>query len=455
MKKIFFLLFLFYSLTALSQNKDASDTTAKLIITEKGKPDGEKTELKIGTEGGTLTSSDGKVKLIVPESAVSKNTTFSIQPTTNLMPNGNGKGYQLEPSGIIFQKPLQIIFYYTDAELGGNSPGLLAIAVQDEKGQWSPPTKLTTDTVAKTLTAETWHFCTEVAYYKAEIDPSSARVGVNGSLRLSIIGIDHYEAHLYVYGKEVPVNVKPDAEIWKVNGIPKGNSTVGLISASQNYTAIFQAPAQVPSQNPVAVTVQEDFSANPNDAHSRFDVYTLVSNITIYEDAYEVKISAINHNALVAYGALNADLIDSGSFVVSLEGKKSEVKDIKNKMYQFINKSKLDIVYINKETCTGPINITGVKEMRVTWADPPKQPYTIVEIAFLPSRVVLPQFKVNTKKVPEVISVESMLSMMPAWPMFIKFEAKEGKQVIQEFGKEKDDTHIIITVEKLSEEKKE
>jgi hypothetical protein len=177
--------------------------------------------------------------------------------------------------------------------------------------------------------------------------------------------------------------------------------------------------------------------------------------ILVYDDQYEVKISAINHNGLIGYGSLNADLVDSGSFIVSMEGKRSRVMDIKNNMYEFINKSGLNIEYLNKETCTGPINITGVKEMRTTWADPPKQPYTIVEIQFMPAKMSLPQFKVKGKAAPEVTAVESMLSMMPAWPMFIKFEAKEGKQVIQEFGKEKGDTHIIVTIEKLSEEKKE
>lgn len=162
MKKIIVFIFLFVSVSVSAQNNAAGDTTSKPAITELGKPDGEKTEIKIGKEGGSFTSSDGKIRLVIPAGAVSKKTTFTIQPTTNLMPNGNGKAYQMEPSGVNFQKPLQIIFNYTNAETEGNSTELLAIAMQDEKGQWFSVNKVTTDTVAKTMTAEIQHFSSHV-----------------------------------------------------------------------------------------------------------------------------------------------------------------------------------------------------------------------------------------------------------------------------------------------------
>ena len=104
------------SVTVSAQNIPAEDTTAKPAITAIGKPDGEKAEMKIDKDGGSFTSSDGKIRLIIPEGAVSKKTTFSIQPVTNLMPNGNGKAYRLEPSGIQFQKPVQLVFHYDPEE---------------------------------------------------------------------------------------------------------------------------------------------------------------------------------------------------------------------------------------------------------------------------------------------------------------------------------------------------
>ena len=335
--------------------------------------------MKIGKEGGSLTSSDGKIRLIIPEGAVSKKTTFSIQPTTNLMPNGNGKAYQMEPSGINFQKPLQIIFYYTDAETEGNSPELLAIAMQDDKGQWSAPNKITTDTVAKIITAEILHFSSYVLYAVASIYPESARLKVNGSLRLRITNIININDGVDAPFLATKNNYK-SADEWSVNGIPKGNGTVGLISVSQNYTAIFKAPAQVPSQNPVAVSVQEPYFT---EAYSRWNVYKLVSNITIYDgDAYEVIMeSVIKSGGKDVWGGIRT-AIDKGSFIVSLENNKPAVINIINNLEVMTNDCKNKI--LNPTTCTGLLHVAGIKDFKVTPANPPGQPYPTVEIWFVP-----------------------------------------------------------------------
>lgn len=455
MKKIFGLIFLLISAIVSAQNNAVEDTTAKPAITEIGKPDGENTKMKIGKKGGSLTSSDGKVRLIIPAGAVSKNTTFNIQPTTNLMPNGNGKAYKMEPSGINFQQPLQIIFYYTDTEIEGNSPGLLAIATQDDKGQWSSLNKLTTDTVAKTLTAETWHFSTFVSYFSAEISPSSARVKVNGSLRLRIIGITSYtEGKVYENGKEVPLKVRTEsAEIWSVNGIPKGNGTVGLISASQNYTAIFQAPAQVPSQNPVAVTVQENFYGV---ASRKWDVYTLVSNILVYDNAYEVTmVCSMNGGAGTQLG--NVTYKDMGSFVVSLNG-------IDSKIIEKVNKNaNAELGYNGKCTVTtlkagsGNIHIIGTSMIKTTQPSLTKSTWVEIEFQRTPTIMPLLQFicpypgkggPITSTNARE----NAVMALIPAFPQRIRFEAKEGEQIIYKIGEEGSDLFVRFTVKQLKDD---
>lgn len=115
MRKIIAIALLFIAVSAIAQN--GPDTTAGPVITAIGKPDGAKTEIKINKDGSSLQSSDGMVALIIPEGAVPKNTVISIQPISNLMANGNGKAYRLEPSGIKFKKPLQLIFNYDDEEI--------------------------------------------------------------------------------------------------------------------------------------------------------------------------------------------------------------------------------------------------------------------------------------------------------------------------------------------------
>ncbi len=443
-----------------AQDNVTEDTTAKKIITEIGKPDGEKTEMTIGKEGGSFTSSDGTMRLLVPEGAVSKKTTFSIQPTTSHMPNGSGKAYQLEPSGINFQKPLQVIFYYPDREAEGGSPDLLRIAVQDDKGQWSS-TKATIDSVAKTLTIETWHFSTFVPYHSAEINPSSARVKVNGSLRLRITNIMNID-----YGTcfGCPLVVKTEsAEIWKVNGIPKGNGTVGLISASQNYTAIFQAPAQVPSQNPVAVTVQENFY---NYAPGKeYNVYTLVSNITIYEDGYEVKmVAALKGGSPNAWGGV-VTYRDEGSFIVSLEKNKPAVINIKNQLEKVTDNCIKTI--LNPTTCTGLLHVAGARSIKVTPANPPGQPYPTVEIWFVQYPIELTRFsflcppppgtKGSSKGTIGMIAPNGQVTPMlmffgqPALPTYIKFIAKEEEQVLLEKSTPGGEIYYKFWVRKVKE----
>lgn len=71
-------MFLFVSIKTIAQNSPVHDTTAKPAITIIGKPDGEKAEMKIGKDGGSISSSDGKAELIIPEGSVTKKTTFSI-----------------------------------------------------------------------------------------------------------------------------------------------------------------------------------------------------------------------------------------------------------------------------------------------------------------------------------------------------------------------------------------
>src|SRR6185436_19387040 len=179
MKKTLSIVLPFITIIASAQDNMVS-TTPKPVITEIGKPSGEKAEMKIGKEGGSFTSSDGKIRLKVPEGAVSKKTTFSIQPATNLMPNGNGMTYQFEPSGVNFKKPLQIIFYCA-GDVEKNSFDMMGIAMQNEKGKWYSVKKSVSDTISKTLTASINHFSSYTYYLQSHLSPASAKVKINGS----------------------------------------------------------------------------------------------------------------------------------------------------------------------------------------------------------------------------------------------------------------------------------
>ena len=457
MKNIIVYILLLTSITSSAQNDAAEDTITKPAITAIGKPDGEKTEMKIGKEGGSFTSSDGKIRLIIPEGTVTKKTTFSIQPTKNLAPNGNGKAYQMEPSGINFNKSLQLVFYYSDDETEGNSPLLMGMAMQDDNGKWFSLKKAVLDTLAKTLTAAIHHFSAYVNFSKAKISPASARVKVNGSLRLKIVGAfmddtDDDDDELSPLRIEYP-NMK-----WSVNGIPKGNSSTGIISASQSGSAIFQAPAQIPQQNPVAITVEEIFSAAIN---SRYNVRKLVAKITIYDDAYEVKmVAAIVGGSPEAWGGVTTNR-DEGSFIVSLQKDKPAVINIKNQM-EVMTDNCMKII-TNPNSNTGIFHVAGARQIKVTPANPPGQPYPIVEIFFIPYPIELTRFRFICPPPPSAretvtgkIDLSQMAMLMfygkPALPQYIKFIAKDEEQIILESPPGVREIYYKIWVKKVKEE---
>ena len=465
MKKIIVFILLFVSVNASAQNIAVTDTVIRFGVTEKGKPDGEKAENEISKDGGSLQSSDGKVELIFPAGAVTKKTAISIQPVTNHAPNGSGKAYQMEPSGINFQQPVQIIFHYTDEETEGSLPDLMGIAMQDDKGLWSPLDKVALDTSLKTIKADINHFSSYINYARARIKPSSAKVKVNGSLRLKIIyTVDPYDdlSPIPLHGT-TEVEVNPN-EVWSVNGIPNGNSTIGLISVSQNKSAIFKAPAQVPDQNPVAVSVQAVFKSS-----TRYNNKTLVSNILIYGNAYEVKmVTSTKGGTIKSWGGIKTSK-DEGSFIVSLDRNKPAVINIKNNFEVITDNCTKTI--LNPTTCTGPIHVAGIKQIKLTAANPPGQPYPIVEIWFMQYPVELTRFNYTNcppppgfKGGPAKAKIDftnwrvamALLPMLnrPALPHYLKFEAKEGEYVFPDYnyGSEGGNLYLKFSVKQIKDD---
>ncbi|MBC7744123.1 MAG: hypothetical protein H7096_03390 [Flavobacterium sp.] len=451
-KILIFVLFLI-SATAASQ------VTKVPAVTALGKPDGEKTEMKIGKEGGSFTSSDGKLRLLIPPGAISKKITFSIQPTTNLAPNGNGKSYLIEPSGVNFPQPLQLIFYYTKDELQGNSASLLGIAMQDEGGQWLSVNKMKADTTAKTLTAGIRHFSSYINYLKAKIDPSSARVKINGSLRLKITFVSSQSVsgdndELSPLGTEI-VN----SPVWNVNGIRGGNSTVGSVSASQDYSAIYKAPAQIPAQNPVAVSV--DFQGSSTNINERlFNNLKLVSNISIYGDAYEVKMLCIlSGGSPLAWGGVRT-YRDEGSFLVSLENNRPVVINIQNQM-EILTDNCQNII-LNPNSNTGLFHVIGARQIKITPANPPDNPHPIVELFFIPHPIEMTRYRFICPPPPSVknaaigkfdLSTIPLMAFMgkAALPQYLKFTANDDEQILLESPRGIQGFYYKVWVQKITD----
>src|SRR5689334_12990381 len=114
MKIIFISILLFSWCSLHAQMKDDS-----LFIPDVkgfGITNGDLINKQIGSGGGKIVSSDGRVELIFPPGALNLNTSITIQPTTNVFDSTAGQAYRFEPSGIQFKKPVTVIFHYSDEE---------------------------------------------------------------------------------------------------------------------------------------------------------------------------------------------------------------------------------------------------------------------------------------------------------------------------------------------------
>ncbi len=465
MRKIIAIALLFIAVSAIAQN--GPDTTAGPVITAVGKPDGAKTEIKINKDGSSLQSSDGMVALIIPEGAVPKNTVISIQPISNLMANGNGKAYRLEPSGIKFKKPLQLIFHYDDEEIKDSMQLLAGIAMQDDRGQWLSFKNCTIDTLAKTISANIMHFSDWANFMKIKLYPPYSRLKVKKQITLTIDLISSEDdglSDLTPAGDDELSPLKKTSKqtfttTWKANGIIKGNSRAGTIDAGTEKIATYKAPAEVPDQNPVAIAADIkglNYATKVNGSIVTFKDLRLVSNILVYDNAYEVTItSSMDGNAGSELGTVTYK--DTGSFVVSVNGKDTKIIEKVNRNIpdKLDYKGKCTVTQLKKGS--GNVHLIGAQNIKVT---PPASPGNDnwVEILFKRAPTIFPllQFKCppvgrGDWKTSTNAQANAMIApMLPAFPQQIKFEAKEGERVIQEISQ--GGISYKVTVKKITED---
>ena len=464
MKKIIAFTLLFISVNVSAQND--ADKIVQPVITVAGKPDGKISELKIGKEGGRLNSSDGKVSLIIPEGAVAKKISFSIQPITNLMPNGNGMAYRLEPSGIQFQKPVQLIFNYNEDEAKDTMQLLMGIAMQDAKGQWFGLKNFTVDTVAKTLSGNINHFSDWGKFDKIKIYPSYARLKVKKSMSLQIDVVSSEEEELAPLMQDDLSPLKkrkiPWKATWAANDIVNGNTTEGKIVITSKSSIKYTAPATEPPKNPVAVTAELTgivYRTRVNGVVITLEKLILESNILIYDDAYEVKM--ISSNDASAGSVLgNVTYKDTGSFVVSIKGKEAKIIEKVNKNIP----DKLDYQGECKITQikpgSGNIHILGVSSIKLIPATTPDGNATIT-IFFKRAPTIFPLLNFDCPSVggrgtrysgTNAQANVFAAKFLAAYPQEVKFEAKEGEQTILLLGKEGSEIYVKFTVKQIKDE---
>lgn len=461
MKPIACFLFLWFSSTAVAQTEGAEDTAAAAVVTKPGRAAGAKKEVEMGKEGGHVTSFDGKVELLVPAGVLSKKTSIRIQPITNEMPNGNGNAYRLEPSGNLFQKPIQLVFHYDEQEITDSMQLLLGITMQDKDGQWLSLNKCTLDTVAKTISGFITHFSDWSNFSALKIHPAYKRLKVKKSKMLFIIGAspsggDNGDSEFAPLVK----TKSPKQIVWKVNNINGGNATLGTVNQIADKVGQYVSPDAVPAKgNPVAVTAELkgiSYETTVNGKTVMFEDLRLVSNILVYDKAYEV---TVVHNIKGDAGSLLGDVNynDSGRFVVNVDGDNTRIieKENKNVDAAWDYESKCAITKLRSGT--GSVHIIGAQSIKVSSpASPAGTSQITIKFIRAPSVMPLLQFKcppVGRGKEWFTTTNElanSRMVMLPAFPQQVTFEAKAGEQVVQkwDFG----GTLTLVTVREIKED---
>lgn len=245
--------------------EDASSPQRKTAPTSTsvGTPVGGSVLRSIDSAGGEIQSADGRLQVIVPESAVQGEVEFTVQPISNHAHGGVGQAYRLGPAGQRFDRPIHLTFTYDTADLVGTAPEVLLIATQDVDGNWLAFREATLDTSTGTLTVATQHFSDFSLLAGAQLRPPTQKVKVGAAASLRVA---YCERQTRDDVSELVATCEParDDDVmltvseWAVNGAPGGDGTHGTITGQGQFSALYVAPPEVPPANPVAVSAKMD-----------------------------------------------------------------------------------------------------------------------------------------------------------------------------------------------------
>jgi hypothetical protein len=259
-------------------DKPAEPTYNGGVATPVGTPDGAAIQKTIGTEGGAITSTDGRITVTIPAGAVSSAQQFSIQPISNQNPLAVGKGYRLLPHNLTFSTPVTIEFSYSEEDLQNTIPEALGIAYQDAKGVWQAQGSTTIDLANRKVKVATTHFSDWSLFESFYLTSSKSSLPTNGTADLEVFCTEDILEPL-TPGKEVAMGKKisiatTNIKEWKLAGT--GNLQ------PNGAKAVYKAPATVPAVNPVAISVSLDFNKRGK--------YLLVKHIEITGNDGEIEV---------------------------------------------------------------------------------------------------------------------------------------------------------------------
>jgi hypothetical protein len=208
----------------------------------------------IGPNGGTVTSTDGKVSLVIPAGALSSTQSIAITPKSdsNTCPQGLDAGYDLTPNGLMFSKPAMLTLSY-DTTIRAANAEFIGVASQEDTGGWYAWTGGSVDTIHRTVTVPITHFSGESQFLSFEITPATAVVFTGSSpvFELNQVGPPANSPA----GSQVALTnpFALESALWKLNG-GTGNSSIGTLGNATGVNVTYNAPQQMPTPDLVTLS---------------------------------------------------------------------------------------------------------------------------------------------------------------------------------------------------------
>lgn len=221
-------------------------------IYQHGTPTGTAVAKVIGPEGGTLTSTDGRVQLIIPVGAVTKSTEFSIQPVENTLPGAQGESFRLLPEKTEFTKPVTLRFSYSSFPMDGTIPEALFLSYQDAEGRYWLVNDTALDTGNKTLTVQTTHFSDWQVCEEFRLAAGKTALETRDTTYIKLYQLD---ADYAASEGDTPIDSwvpYEDMDGEKIEWTLNGEGKLRDIEWLANY----EAPGSVPAKNPVFVSMK-------------------------------------------------------------------------------------------------------------------------------------------------------------------------------------------------------
>lgn len=247
------------------------------VPTAVGTATGTPVSASLNQAGGTLVSSDGLFEVIVPPNALSSTVTLTIQTITNECHGGiTHTGYRLTPDGQTFDTLVTLRYHYNPDSIRHTDTRAMRLAFQRSDATWVSFKEVVVDTTTNTLESQTFHFTDYALFTLWDIVPVEADVEVKKTKELIVRSLhtedipgtggggngDEVALSQLVGQMQEAVDDANKIINWKVNGVNGGNSTNGMV-VKQQARGKYTAPTNVPSNNPVAVSVEIDMSPEP------------------------------------------------------------------------------------------------------------------------------------------------------------------------------------------------